>query len=281
MHKDARTTGRWGVGVKKNCKIEGYNGSGSSYPLSTQEHHGGVSIGGDYPVLDEVANNIWLVEGDLVSFYGFAYPTRSVVVRLPQDKLWIWSPIGLTEPLKESIDRLGTVRHLVSPNKIHHLFLTEWQTAYPEANLWGPQSTVTKRQDLDFRAPLADTPPPDWNGAFDQVWFNGSPFMDEIVFFHRASRTVILADLSENFSEDFLQAHWRNWQGRIARIWGIVEGRGYAPLEWRLSFFDRQSTRAARDRVLGWNAERVIMAHGEGQRSDGHRFLEKSFSWMG
>ena len=39
MHKDARTTGRWGVGVKKNCKIEGYNGSGSSYPLSTQEHH--------------------------------------------------------------------------------------------------------------------------------------------------------------------------------------------------------------------------------------------------
>jgi len=232
-------------------------------------------------VLERIADDIWLLEGGLVDFYGFAYPTRSVVVRLPSDRLWIWSPVQLTPSLSEAIDRLGTPRHLISPNKIHHLFLADWRAAYPDALLWGPKSTIDKRPDLHFQEPLGDRPPPEWEEAFDQAWFQGSRFMDEIVFFHRASRTVILADLSENFSDDFLRTNWRAWQRWIAYAWGIVEGRGYAPLEWRLSFFDRRAARSARDRVLAWNAERVVMAHGEWQPSNGRRYLEKALSWMG
>ena len=205
----------------------------------------------------------------------------SVIVRLAGGDLWVWSPIGLSQALKDEIDRLGVPRHLVSPNKIHHLFLADWHEAYPDARLWAPQSTIKKRPDLTFEDPLGEAPPGAWNQAFDQVWFNGSPFMDEIVFFHHASRTAILADLSENFSEAFLRSNWAGWQCWIAGVWGIVEGRGYAPLEWRLSFFKRRATRLARDRVLAWDPERVIMAHGEWQRSDGRRYLERAFSWLG
>jgi hypothetical protein len=233
-----------------------------------------------FTMLERVADDVWLAEGDLVDFHGFAYPTRSVVVRLADGDLWVWSPIRLSAPLKDAVDRLGTPRQLVSPNKIHHLFLADWLAAYPEAFLWGPESTVGKRPDLRFQEPLGDTPPPAWSGAFDQVWFNGSRFMDEIVFFHHASHTAILADLSENFSDDFLRANWRRWQRWLAQVWGIVEGRGYAPLEWRLTFFDRRATRRARDRVLSWDAERVIMAHGEWQRSNGRRYLENAFAWI-
>jgi hypothetical protein len=32
--------------------------------------------------------------------------------------------------------------------------------------------------------------------------------MDEIVFFHRKSRTAVLANLSENFSNRWLLEHW-------------------------------------------------------------------------
>ena len=67
----------------------------------------------------------------------------------------------------------------------------------------------------------------------------------------------------------------------IARLWGIVEGRGRAPLEWRLSFLNRRSARRARDRVLAWNPQRVIMAHGAWQGRDGRRHLERSLSWIG
>lgn len=232
-------------------------------------------------MLVEVAEEVWLVDGDLVGFYGFAYPTRSVIVRLPSGDLWVWSPVRLSRALEEAVARLGTPQHLVSPNKIHHLFLAEWKAAYPDALLWGPASTIEKRPDLPFQAALTDRPPDAWRDVLDQVWFNGSPIMDEIVFFHRDSRTVIIADLSENFSEAFLHANWARWQRWLARAWGIVEGKGRAPLEWRLTFFKRRATRAARDRVLAWDPERVIMAHGTWQRSHGRQFLEASFDWIG
>ncbi len=231
--------------------------------------------------IEAVAENIWIAEGGNVSFYGFAYPTRSVIVRLDDGALWIWSPIALTDDLKREVEALGQPQHLVSPNKIHHLFLQDWLSAYPSTLLWGPQSTIKKRDDLKFQPALEDSPPAQWRDAFDQAWFRGSFAMDEIVFFHKASRTAILADLSENFSDRFLRRHWSGWQRKIAGLWGIVEGKRYAPLEWRMSFLDRKPLRAARDKELAWNPHRVIMAHGQWEISDGRKFLDKSFEWIG
>ena len=196
-------------------------------------------------MLEEISNSIWLVEGEIVSFYGAPYPTRAVIVRLNGGKLWVWSPIAVTSELRTEIDRLGAVAHLVSPNKLHHLYLKDWKAAYPEAALWGPRSTAVKRKDLQFQPPLEDSPPAEWDGAIGQAWFRGSPFMDELVFFHVRSSTAILADLSENFSPDFLRRHWRWWLRPLAKLDGITEGQGFAPLEWRLSFFDRGPARAA------------------------------------
>ena len=163
-------------------------------------------------VLEAIADSIWLVEGELINFYGFPYPTRSVIIRLRNGNLWVWSPVRLTPALREEISSLGRVAHLVSPNKIHHLYLQEWQDAFPDVLLWGPQSTIDKRKDLDFQPPLTDESPPAWRDEIDQFRFQGSVFMDEIVFFHRASRTAIIADLSENFSSEFLQLNI--YQGR-------------------------------------------------------------------
>ena len=114
----------------------------------------------------------------------------------------------------------------------------------------------------------------------DLVRFAGSPAMDEVVFFHRPSATAILADLSEHFSEGFLTRYWKPWQRWIAGLWGIVEGKGYAPLEWRLSFLNRSKGAHLQGQDPGLAPDRVIMAHGDWQRSDGKAFLEKALSWV-
>lgn len=231
-------------------------------------------------MLEEIGDSIWLAEGEIVSFYGFPYPTRAVIVRLNGGKLWVWSPIALTSDLCTEAGKLGAVAHLVSPNKLHHLYLKDWKAAYPEAALWGPRSTVEKRKDLQFQRPLEDAPPEEWGGSIGQAWFRGSPFMDELVFFHIGSSTAILADLSENFSGRFLRRHWSWWKRGLAKLDGITEGQGFAPLEWRLSFLDRRPARAALRKVLGWNAERVIMAHGVWQKENGNAYLERVFGWL-
>jgi len=231
-------------------------------------------------MLQKIGHEIWIVDGDCVSFYGFPFPTRSVVVRLGSGGLWIWSPIQLTEELWAEVEGLGPVEHLVSPNKIHYLFLAEWAAIFPEAKLWGPASTISKCTSLDFQPALTDEPPADWQGEIKQAWMRGSPLMDEIVFHHAASQTTILADLSENFSERFLQENWKPWARWIARRWRIVEGWGYAPKDWRLSFIFRKPARAAKARILNWPTEQVVMAHGEWQPSDGQAFLKKAFAWL-
>jgi hypothetical protein len=134
-------------------------------------------------MLKQVHDTLWVAEGEIVSFFGAGYPTRSVIARLESGQLWIWSPVKLTEDLRAEVDRLGSVGHLVSPNKLHHLYLREWKAAYPEASLWGPQSTIIKCTDLTFREALTDSPPPEWRPDIDQAWFRGSFAMDELVIF--------------------------------------------------------------------------------------------------
>ena len=228
-----------------------------------------------------IAENIWIVDGDNVNFHGFPYPTRSVVVRLKNGGLWIWSPIELSDRLRCEVQIIGRPAHLVSPNKIHHLFLGDWHAAFPDAELWGPASTIRKRSDLPFRSPLTDEPPDAWVGQIDQSWVRGSFMMDEIVFLHLPSRTAILADLSENFSSKWLLENWTPWQRSLARLSKIVEGNGYAPLDWRLSFMRRRTLREAKAKVLNWNPRKIVMAHGEWQPENGSAFLARAFKWMG
>jgi len=232
-------------------------------------------------VLEKIADKLWLTEGEIVSFYGFPYPTRSLIARFGNGNLWVWSPVKLVDALKRQVDGLGRVAHLISPNKIRHLYLAAWKAAYPDAQLWGPESTIRRHPELAFREPLQDTPPAEWQPDIDQAWFRGSFAMDEIVFLHRPSRTVILADLIEAFSDRFLREHWSWWQRPLAALDGLSARNPGAPREWRLSFVDRAPARAARAKVLGWDCERVIMAHGEWERSSGHAYLERSLAWLG
>ena len=232
--------------------------------------------------LEQIAEAIWIADGPDVDFHGFPYPTRMVIVRLAGDALWVWSPIPLQPDLAEAVTRIGVVTHLVSPNKLHHLFLPEWMQHFPQARLWGPASTIAKRPDLRFELALTEQPPEAWYSDIDQAWFRGSPLLDEVVFFHRASRSVIFADLVQAFDADYLKAHWKPWQRAVAKVAGITLSAGaHALLEWRLSFFNRKLARSARTKVIGWDAERVIVAHGDWCRRNASQFLAQSLAWLG
>jgi Domain of unknown function (DUF4336) len=164
-------------------------------------------------VLREFGPGIWLTEGPVVSFWTFRYPTRTAVMTLSDSSLFVWSPTELSIALHREIGRLGHVRYLVSPNALHHLFLAEWKSAYPDAFLYAPPGLRKRRKDLVFDADLSDQPEPGWAAEIDQVIMHGSPALTEVVFFHRASATVLFADLLQNFPPDW----FTGWRGCVAR----------------------------------------------------------------
>jgi hypothetical protein len=231
-------------------------------------------------MLEQLGPDLWVADGGIVSFFGFDYPTRMVVVRLDDGGLWLWSPIEPTPELEQAVRALGPVRHLVSPNKLHHLFLAAWSARFPDAKLWGTASTIARFGDLHFSGTLTGHAPPEWAGQIDQYHFANSPFLDEMTFFHRKSRTAIIADLSQPFSETFLQRHWPLWLRVVARLGKLVEGWGYPPPEIRFSFRHRAAARAKVRALIDANPERVVVAHGEIARSDGTAYLRRAFFWL-
>lgn len=54
-----------------------------------------------------IAEDLWVLDGENVDFHGFAFPTRSVIVRLRTGGLWIWSPIKLDDKLRNEIQSIG------------------------------------------------------------------------------------------------------------------------------------------------------------------------------
>ena len=77
-------------------------------------------------MLEEFGPSLYVADGPTVPFLGFPYPTRMAVVKLSDGSAWVWSPVALSDALAKAVEAIGPVRHIVSPNKIHHLFLGEW-----------------------------------------------------------------------------------------------------------------------------------------------------------
>jgi hypothetical protein len=225
----------------------------------------------------EFGPEIWVCDGPIVPFaLGFPYPTRMAVVRLRNGRLFVWSPIPLSPELRRDVDSLGPVRHLVSPNKLHHLFLGDWVSAYPVARLYASPGLRNRRKDLTFDVDLGERPDSDWASDLDQVMVRGSLAMTEVVFFHRPSGTALFADLIENLPRDW----FKSWRALVARMDGIVTPNPGAPREWRASFIDRHAARAGLGRILAWPIERVLVAHGECARKGGAGFVRTAFSWL-
>ena len=227
-------------------------------------------------MLELFGPNLYVAEGPIVSFFGFPYPTRMAVAQLSDGNLWVWSPVALTEALASAVEELGTVRYIVSPNKIHHLFLSQWIDRWPDADLFAPPGLTSKKPDLRVNAELGDEPDSGWAAEIDQVIFHGSLAMEEVAFFHRPSRTAIICDLIQRHPESSLTG----WRGMLMRIDGLVGDHGSTPREWRASFLRRKAARAARDTVLGWEAERLLIAHGECAQTGATSIIAKALGWI-
>lgn len=227
-------------------------------------------------MLKEFAPSLYVADGPVVSFYGFPYPTRMAVVRLADGSSWVWSPVALTEELLELVNDIGPVRHIVSPNKIHHLFLAGWAERSSEALLHAPPGLAKRRPDLSFDRELGDEPDAVWADDIDQVIFRGSLAMEEVVFFHCESRTAIFCDLIQRHPE----ASMHGWKGMLMKLDSLVGEHGSTPREWRASFLLRSKARAARKKVLSWDPERLLIAHGECAQTNASGIIEEALSWI-
>jgi len=231
--------------------------------------------------LKPVAENIWIVDGPSIRFYGTPFSTRMTVVRLESGDIWLHSPTKICDSLQDEVAALGPVCHLIAPNWIHYAYIAEWQKAFPKTCAYAAPGVVKRARKhgirLRFDEELTQTPPAAWAGQIDQMIVEGSKVHREAVFFHKASKTLILTDLIENFEPDKL--------GRFLRIltrWGgIQDPDGGMPRDMRMTFSrHRDRLRASVQRMIGWGPERIILAHGRWYDKNAVAELKRAFRWV-
>lgn len=232
--------------------------------------------------LKPFAENVWIVDGPEIAMHYLGmtlpFPTRMTIVRLRSGELWVHSPIAWDDSLALDIARLGPVAWLVAPNTLHYEYLPEWQRRFPAARSFGPAALAnSKRHAMRIDEALTATPPECWESQFDLCLVPGT-ILTEVDFFHCASKTLIITDLIENFEKGRVR---RPWLRRAMQVFGAADPDGKAPYDMQLTFLGHRSeVRASVERMIAWQPERIIIAHGRCYERNGVRELERAFRWV-
>lgn len=224
-------------------------------------------------MLTRLHDNLWVCAVPHRAL-GLPLGRQLVVVRLPAGGLWVHSPIPPTPELTADLARLGSVRHVVGPNCYHDACLGRFQQAYPGARFHAAPGLARLKPSVAFAAELSDQPPADWQGALEPHLVRGMPKLNEVVFHHPASRSLIVADLAFNFGPPgpwLLQLVMR-----LNGSWGR-----FAPSRFcRGLMQDRAAVRASLDQILRWDFDRIIVGHGRNIETGGRQVLRDAFAFL-
>ena len=206
-----------------------------------------------YPMLIEVTHNVWHAQ-HAFSVSGVPSTSRMTVIRLDDGALWVHSPIPVGDAMLAQLSAIGPVGYVIAPSKTHHLFVNDFMVHFPRAEVFGAPGLAEKRPDIRNLHSLLQEPTP-WASEIDGLVFDGIPFANESVWFHRASRTLILTDLCQ----------W--WQGNLpwqAKLWSFLMGiRSELNVgrNVRLLVRDKRAAHNSAQTILRWPFNRVIVAH--------------------
>jgi hypothetical protein len=222
-------------------------------------------------MLTPFADELW-IDTRSGKFWGLETGSRMTIVRMHDGGLFVHSPVSLDDETRRAVDALGPVRAVVAPSVFHHLYVGEWMRAYPAAVYGACPGLEWKRTDLAFGCVLADEPHPAWSADLEQVYFS-SRRENEVVFFHRRSRTLICCDALLNLStHDALSTRL------VARLMGnSAPGFGWPE---RIMIRDRSLARRQVDRILAWDIDKIVLSHGPPVAGDGREVVRRAYAWL-
>lgn len=238
-------------------------------------------------MLRAIDTDLWVAEQPL-QYFGLEVGTRMTVIRLKQDRLMVISPIRPDTATLAQLNQVGKVSYIVAPNLYHHLFLAPFKQHYSEAELWATAALKHKRPDLVIDRVLSNSasegtelPLQLLEGiealpvtGFQTLDLKGAVALDEWVFFHPQSQTLILTDLAFHFDRQ---------SSPSARLVASLLG-GYKQLRpsllEKIATVDKAQVKRSIQAILAWDFQRVIMAHGSIVEQAAKQQFQLGYEWF-
>lgn len=247
-----------------------------------------------------ISTGLWAAERPFI-WNGIDVGGRSVIARMNSKKngelggLLIHSPVEHDEDLRVALEGLGGtgVQAIVSPNYEHLKYAKQWAMAYPGAQKWACPGLPERMPEVAWTHEVSKTS--EELDGFEYVWFDcetnpatGRAFFNEVVFFHKLSKAVFMADAYWNYpSTEHVNYKGQGETGKVHKCPKVPVSRDYLPdVEvpigtrlWKfgmdnlyLPFYKKvmvgtgerlERYNACVEKVLSWKAELIVPCHGD------------------
>ncbi|KAL1606469.1 hypothetical protein SLS60_003873 [Paraconiothyrium brasiliense] len=252
-------------------------------------------------IRDVVPRTITTLSVPFARFGRMRIGGRATIVRLQNGSLAVFSPVALTEEVKQKVAELGEVKYITALDfeslmfgLKHHIFLGPWYAAYPNAKVLGPEGLPEKRksqknEDVPFAHVFTKDKPitsidPDFDREFEWEYVPAHQ-NKEIVFNHKPTRTLIEADLMFNYpsTEQYSKTKESATSGILTKIFGMftsTQGKGQKRAIWYgISSGDRMGFSRSVSKIHQWDFDRIIPCHGDVIESGGKGIFANIMEW--
>ncbi len=222
--------------------------------------------------MQQLDANLWHLQYSL-KLLGADMQRHVTVMRLASGQLVIHSTGPFTPEDVAAINALGPVGWVADVMLRHDTFSQQGHEAFPQAAFLGPNgfSEVVK-----FPVTPLLPPPAEWGSEIEVLKVEGVPSIEEHAFFHRPSRTLIVADLF--FDPDPATSGWTRL------LVGLAAGRTDGPgISRAIKFMtkDKEAFRQSLERIGQWDFDRVIVGHGAMISTGGKRQFHEALQASG
>ena len=224
-------------------------------------------------MLQKITDGVWHATYDHTITGGAQFRTRATLIRLEDGTLWMHSPIPFDDELAAEVKAIGEVRHIVAPNGFHDRYAAEAKKRFPSATLWASPVLRRSTEKPPVDAWLGETEP-SWSTEIQSMCIEGVPKVDEFVFLHLTTGTLILTDL-------LFQIRYPVNALTKAILWmaGVNKGKLAQSRLWRSITKDRAAAGRSVERMLSWDFDRVVLAHGDFVEGAGARERTREALW--
>lgn len=246
--------------------------------------------------LTPIATGVWAAERPFM-WNGIDVGGRSAIVRTADGGLFVHSPVNWTADLVESVRSLGgEVTYILSPNLEHLKYARQSAQLFPNAAMYGCKGVREALPDIAWTSEITYETPAELAGSIGTLFFdcetnpfNGRPFFNEVVVFHRPSKAFICSDTFWNYPKTEVPNYFGiSGTGDVhkcskvpvnkdkleavsvpigTKLWKFGMDRIYAPFYRRLMVRGRERV----DRYLAivntilyeWEPELIVPCHGD------------------
>lgn len=220
----------------------------------------------------QIAEDVAVMQRPLRAF-GIDFGRNVTLLRLKDGRLVIHSTAPFLETDVAAIARFGKPSWLVEATRMHDTFAEQARAAFPDLPYLVPAG-FAKASGVPTK-PLLPSPP-DWSGEIDVLPIAGLRALEEHAFYHRRSRTLVVADLLFQFPADT-----KGWPRTFVRcVMRLPHLRGMSAF-FRMMIRDRKKFEASMKTLLQWDFTQIVLAHREPVREEARAMLEQALGDWG